>query len=551
MARKVMLPELYEVIDTIGTIMVTNQTKSSRDAARAVYVHFLLSYPQSKSRWTKQLKFLLRNLEYKHVEGRQSVMEAMNVLITKMKGEQAEELNTAFLIPVVLRMANDESKECREMAALLLGQLFGRANRDQKANMLQQLRTWAEQGENQALINVALQAYEVFFDVCDEHVEQEVILVRKTMKSLLRELAGDVEIEDQGTVHNCLKLWAKLCQTHPSTFLSSQSASLWAEALRLHTYAEPQLQLDLAHLYSVLFTDIAKANPESKLGSLPVVGTHGLELSTHSMESIMKHCLWTLNRLGEVSELTTKVVQNLLFLGRATSANSMTIQISTQGRDEHENEEHLADESDEMSISDNEVQSTTTLSIPAIQYLLHRSSIILRREPTKYTTTSLTPKHAITTLLTSLVPHLNNTDLTNTLAPIIATLLHFTSPQTIPPRSHDPAFAPAYAELVTSAQLALEAMHARLGDAEYVRMVSAASRGIRERGRRGGRSGWWRRWRSPRRRKGGSGGRLNGRGRGRGRLWSCIGRGGGVYDGVRGGRGGEEREGSGVRQGNS
>src|SRR5699024_8094483 len=114
MARKFIVPEMYELVDNIATMMVTNQTRSARDLARGVYIHFLIEYPQAKSRWAKQLSFLAKNLEYKNPDGRLSVMEALHALLSKTGQELAQDIVGAFFLPVVIVMANDDSPECRE-----------------------------------------------------------------------------------------------------------------------------------------------------------------------------------------------------------------------------------------------------------------------------------------------------------------------------------------------------------------------------------------------------------------------------------------------------
>ncbi|KAI5286716.1 U3 snoRNP protein, partial [Ascosphaera atra] len=42
MSRKFIVPELYELVDSVAAMMVTNQTRSARDLARGVYIHFMM-----------------------------------------------------------------------------------------------------------------------------------------------------------------------------------------------------------------------------------------------------------------------------------------------------------------------------------------------------------------------------------------------------------------------------------------------------------------------------------------------------------------------------
>lgn len=96
MTRKIVITEVYEVLDTVATIMVTNQTRNAREMARGAYFQFIMDYPQSKVRFSKQLAFLKDNLDYKHQEGRQSVMEAIHLLINKVGEDLIQDIIATF-----------------------------------------------------------------------------------------------------------------------------------------------------------------------------------------------------------------------------------------------------------------------------------------------------------------------------------------------------------------------------------------------------------------------------------------------------------------------
>lgn len=148
MSRKIVITELYEVMDKVATMMVTNQTRSARDLARSSYFHFLMEYPQAKNRFTKQLEFLIRNLRYEHVEGRQSVMEALNLILTKVGDNVLQDCLVMLFLPLIHSMANDDSADCRTMAGALVTKLFERADATRLKSFTSDLRGWLEQDED-------------------------------------------------------------------------------------------------------------------------------------------------------------------------------------------------------------------------------------------------------------------------------------------------------------------------------------------------------------------------------------------------------------------
>src|SRR5205809_6210372 len=99
--------------------MVNNHVLGFRDLARGAYFQFLMEYPQGKHRLEKQLAFLVKNLEYKHQEGRQSILEVIHLLLTKVGNNLIQDITSTFFVPLVMVLVNDDSAECRQMAGVL------------------------------------------------------------------------------------------------------------------------------------------------------------------------------------------------------------------------------------------------------------------------------------------------------------------------------------------------------------------------------------------------------------------------------------------------
>ena len=482
MARRVMLPEIYEVLDRISMIMVTSHSKGARDAARGVYVHFLLSYPQSKSRWTKQLKYLLKNLEYKHPEGRQSVMEAINTLLVKLHGEYADELLTSSSIPVLLRLANDDNASCREMAGALLAQIFRRGDGAQGATFLELLQSWIEQKENSALRKVAFQAFEVYFEVSGGSQEGQQLDFCQTIRTIIRTVNNAEEPRDSDVLHQTLRLCNTLARKYPTTFLSSHNSSLWGELLKLHWHPSLEVQTELARLFHAWFYDVAQRHDRTDSSAPKLMGVHGLQLPDSAIEEVLRPSFRSAKRLDKTPELEHLTIQNLTFIGKMANALSMTVKISKKSsRTSNGADIDSGNEEEDTSLAESEDDDTKPREIPMAEYLLYQAAHIIRREPAKHTTASLGPRQSMLFLLTTLIPQTSTDHLATILPSLLPTLLHLTNPQTIAPRSPDPTFRPAYTELVTSAQTVLEDLQARMGDKEYVRFLTNASRGIRER----------------------------------------------------------------------
>ena len=475
MARKYELIEVYEVADKIGIMMVTNQARGARDVARGVYVHFLADYPQSSARWTKQQKFLIKNLEYEYPEGRESVMEAINNLLTKTAGDTTLQLVSAFFIPIVLRMANDDHESCRDLASALLGQLFLKADQAHQSKLLEPLSSWARESGNRALSKLGMQAFNVLFTVAAESLQAEVTFLLEAIEEVVKEALSESYDEREGTTLQALKLMTKLAEARPVLAMGTRSEGIWASIRQLLRARDNQLQKQAATLVS-LFICSCKTYA---LGQLPLTNIHGLSWSADALRVTLKSSVRML-KSGNASPAPEDEALSLLFqLGRAVELNDISIPIKASP--DPESEAALPDSGEDNEAEDGAAPQALR-DIPAIQYLLDQCAMILRRELLKLNTTALLPKLSTLQFLISLIPHLAPTSLTpQTRTSLLMPLIHLTSPSSEPPRSADPSFTTSYESLIASAHEVLEVLRAKLGDQIYVKAMTDANKMVRER----------------------------------------------------------------------
>ncbi|PWN47862.1 hypothetical protein IE53DRAFT_334725 [Violaceomyces palustris] len=144
--RRFVVPEIYDVMDKVAEMMVTNQSSQVRELCRSTFLQFLLDYPQGKGRLKNQLSFLANNLSYVHESGRLSVLELMGAILNKFNDDLLQEHAELFFVALSMLLANDDSVKCREKGAQLLGLLFGVTRRDQMEKMLKMAEAWTLQG---------------------------------------------------------------------------------------------------------------------------------------------------------------------------------------------------------------------------------------------------------------------------------------------------------------------------------------------------------------------------------------------------------------------
>ncbi|KAJ1948449.1 U3 snoRNP protein, partial [Dispira parvispora] len=144
--RKVHAPEIFDVLDRISEKMVIHPTAHVRDKCRRIYFQFLVHYPLTQKRLAQNMNFLVKNLSFNFESGRESVLEMMNTIVNKFSDELLANFVELFFVGLASLLVNDESKQCREMAATLMQRLFSRMNNDHLTNVTVLLDTWFTDG---------------------------------------------------------------------------------------------------------------------------------------------------------------------------------------------------------------------------------------------------------------------------------------------------------------------------------------------------------------------------------------------------------------------
>ncbi|EGD86520.1 hypothetical protein H112_05015 [Trichophyton rubrum D6] len=472
MSRKFMVPEIYEVVDKISAMMITNHTRNARDLARGTYVQFLVEYPQAKNRWTKQMAYLAKNLDYTHREGRESVMEAIHLILAKTNGELAQEMVDTFFIPLVMVMANDEAPTCREMAGSLLGTIFTRADAEHLKAILSPLESWLEQSDNIALTTTGLQAIRIFFESDANNKDRYARFVTELLPGIMSLSLDNREANEWEILYYSLQLFVKLSKLFPSVTLNPSCVKVWSQVLQSLCYPQAWVRSCAANLVGVWLADVAKANSSIGYSSIPLVGSSGLVLDDTLMLQITRSSMFCLKTPNISEDLAIQIVRNLIFLGRCFAQNNLVL--PQKEAEEVEGSEY--EEEDPVSNSKPARKSKT-----AIQYIFEQAARILRKEALTTRAESLNAKTASMKMIAALCTHIDASTVVPYLQTILLPLIHLTDTSIPAPRSSDEIFQNTYKSLVSSSQEVLDILQKKLGTTDFVAHISEARERVKER----------------------------------------------------------------------
>jgi U3 small nucleolar RNA-associated protein 20 len=457
---------VYDTLDYVGTVMVTNDDKDTRDLARGTYFQFLREYPQKKSRWTKQLAFIVANLKYDREGGRLSILEVIHLLLSKSSNDFVQEVSATCFVPLIFVMINDESEKCRTAAGEVIKEIFRKADKERLQTFLGLLRSWTNQYDNVSVIRLGLLSYTLYFEAQKEDNGD----IDTLLSSILSVLTGTSEPgSDWELIYAALQLTLTLCQTFPNRLMTADTAGLWTAVRICLSFPHAWVKLSSARLMTIYFADFAKTNVEDGLQNLPLQGSHELQLTEDDIVDLIRRFSGIFNTPGLTELLATEVVKNVLFLGRCAGASNLKwVNVHEIGI------EDLDDENDGAEDKDGKQQT-------ALNYLFRKLSFVLRREISPPRAPALIPKTAALQLLQVLCTQLAAETISPSLQTILLPLHNLIDPNIPTPYSTDDLFKAGYDALKANCQELMSLLQNKCGTAEYTAQLLKVREAVKAR----------------------------------------------------------------------
>lgn len=88
---------------------------------------YLLDYPLG-TKLKNHLEFYLTQLDYEHETGRQSSLEMLATMFETFPNKLLTQYASFFFVPLVSRLLNDDSANCRKLAALAIKSLLNKVS---------------------------------------------------------------------------------------------------------------------------------------------------------------------------------------------------------------------------------------------------------------------------------------------------------------------------------------------------------------------------------------------------------------------------------------
>eukprot|EP00656_Telonema_subtile_P056337 TRINITY_DN8976_c0_g1_i1.p1 TRINITY_DN8976_c0_g1~~TRINITY_DN8976_c0_g1_i1.p1 ORF type:complete len:1076 (+),score=435.82 TRINITY_DN8976_c0_g1_i1:162-3389(+) len=181
--HKVVIAEIYDAMDEVAELSIRAGFDHSRQMCRELFVHFLAHYPMAPKRLHRHLEFVLKHLEYVHVTGRLSALKLVNQIVAQFPAVLVREQCQLFLLPLVLRLINDDEPDCCKAAASAIQAMLGRLEHAKLAEIVQLCVSWY-QGSKEQLKGAAAQVLGLLCELGDKKVPTTLL------KSALEPILG-------------------------------------------------------------------------------------------------------------------------------------------------------------------------------------------------------------------------------------------------------------------------------------------------------------------------------------------------------------------------
>lgn len=229
-------------------------------------MQYLINYPMGKERLGSHLRQLVRNLQYEYQDGRLSSIGLVSAAVEKFPTELLDEHAQLFYLPLVLRLANDDSKLCREGAAKCLSRLLARVSTPVVLSMYEYTLRWSKGGKD--LQRTALQLFGIFVDANLEFFNQN-----KKAADLVEHIAqhgfgaeSSSSSSSWEMPYFSLLCLEKLSKHYPSLLLAGgdRAVELWDGIVESFGHNHPWVQLASSRLFATVVSstlDPCKMDP--------------------------------------------------------------------------------------------------------------------------------------------------------------------------------------------------------------------------------------------------------------------------------------------------
>ncbi|KAJ3175962.1 U3 snoRNP protein [Geranomyces variabilis] len=358
LARKVIVKEMYDLMELVARILVTSQSGQVRDLCRQAYMQFLLEYPQGPSKLKKQMTYFVKNLSYDHESGRDSVLQMLHSIIIKFSDDVLFEYSDLLFLSLVMTLVNDDIAKCRELAGTVIRALVSRLDAARFAKVVELVESWFGNSAQPQLQRTAAQVSGLILESASEREQKWIPTFLRLVAVALEPAAArlsDPDASDDNdamaweTCYYSLNTFSKVIIEIPVVKCSPAAEPVWQLVLGLMLHPHQWIRSVCNKLLGLFFQSVDAKTREvvGAIGGTTMAGPRPLVATREDVKNLGTALATQLDSHLLTQDLATQILKNLIWVGKAMFELDTATSVVANDDDAEDEEEVEADD-DEM-----------------------------------------------------------------------------------------------------------------------------------------------------------------------------------------------------------
>ena len=317
-AAQYLLPEVYDIADILASNMVTSYEQEIRDECSKIYFQFLMTYPHSAGRMSKQLEFITANLSYPQEKGRLSLLFLLERILAEFDESTLQNIFPQLFVALVMQLVNDPNTSCREMAGSLIKQALSKLNDENISFASNLLLGWLA-SKTASLQRASIQVFSLWRQASISlapEIQKKCLMLAK---EIVRVSSASVEADEDSAipwelVYYCLNYISQLLNDKAQMSEAFRDVTLWRGIITLLLYRHTWIRMTTSKLIGLLFSQSNHASGDS------ILNAGSVELNIEDCVRLSESFILHLKSPFLTEQLGYQGIKNLIFLARAFGA---------------------------------------------------------------------------------------------------------------------------------------------------------------------------------------------------------------------------------------